>query len=774
MAKSPVPVLPSHAKPSKVDFLQLIDYYIGDYCVSAGLANKQYKKMGGIASYISTQMVTAYKVNIKQRYGERLRYAVNSILNTRQRAKKKRKDLEKKEEPQSEITAQCKREIWAPAREVKEAIGMRVPVVYKLDKDGNPEVDDDGNLIVDENKVRVFEQLSPVLQCYDINYEFDKDNIYYDIKAHPAKHLRAFSKLCQIIEDNNGGIRKKKGRNKKANSIQCFPLRTTFVPCHMTINSRIIREHILQGDKGITSKSSARKVWGAVLNRRSKPFNRRRNLEFGGSADTDGVAISLRFRTSAVRQAKLKSAAKGAATKKANKAATAAAAAAAASGKSAEADNAADDEWADFMDVDADITADVGTSAATGAATRASTSAATGAKKKRRTSKMGADCRYVHQLTPSELKEYMPQAIVDDLGRNELHCIMSMDSTSADPQILRYTRKQWLKEARSWRFKKIREKVKNAYPDDAINKAEQRLKGYDPCSMDPAKFRAYVEARAGEWDLLSKFYAETPTCHAESKHQIHRTLRREGFKPRTHPLHRKLNLSAYLNKKQAEDRFMRNVKAKFVDKRVIGMGNWSASMAKYHEPIPGKSWRDLFKHHGFRVFLIDEFRTSLLCPSCDSDLEKFKNIDNPRRYKAKKRSKVLCHGLLRCTNQECLRAVEKYKDTSKSRLYNRNVAAVVNFKRIITSLLKTGDIPVQFKRSTPRKSAAKRPESGDKGNSDDGSDESDKSNSDDESEYSGPVATTSTSMSMSLRSAEKRTLSTNKQPPFKRSRKGVS
>ncbi|KAJ2824768.1 hypothetical protein FBU31_003905, partial [Coemansia sp. 'formosensis'] len=121
--------------------------------------------------------------------------------------------------------------------------------------------------------------------------------------------------------------------------------------------------------------------------------------------------------------------------------------------------------------------------------------------------------------------------------------------------------------------------------------------------MDPTKFKAYVEARAREWDLLSKFYADTKTSRENSKHP---DRKHGGHKKRNVSLHRKLNLSAYLNKQQSEERLMFNIKKKFGNKRVLVMGNWFASKTKYHEPIRGKSWRDLFKRHGFRVFLIDE------------------------------------------------------------------------------------------------------------------------------------------------------------------------
>ncbi|KAJ2102022.1 hypothetical protein GGI09_001436 [Coemansia sp. S100] len=45
---------------------------------------------------------------------------------------------------------------------------------------------------------------------------------------------------------------------------------------------------------------------------------------------------------------------------------------------------------------------------------------------------------------------------------------------------------------------------------------------------------------------------------------------------------------------------------------------------------------------------------------------------------------------------------DEYKGSSERRLFNRNKAAVMNFRWIINSICETGDIPQALKRSTPR------------------------------------------------------------------------
>ncbi|KAJ2067975.1 hypothetical protein GGH13_005092 [Coemansia sp. S155-1] len=88
-------------------------------------------------------------------------------------------------------------------------------------------------------------------------------------------------------------------------------------------------------------------------------------------------------------------------------------------------------------------------------------------------------------------------------------------------------------------------------------------------------------------------------------------------------------------------------------------------MVKYQEPIRGKSWRALYKKYGFKVFLINEFRTSSVCPA-----------------------------------------------TTKRRRFNCNRVAVINFRRIVVSLRDTGDIPDIFKPSTPLPDTRKKSNAG--------------------------------------------------------------
>jgi len=69
---------------------------------------------------------------------------------------------------------------------------------------------------------------------------------------------------------------------------------------------------------------------------------------------------------------------------------------------------------------------------------------------------------------------------------------------------------------------------------------------------------------------------------------------------------------------------------------------------KFKEPTLGIGIRRLFRKNKYKVYLVDEFRTSCKCSKCNGgDCEKFQKMTNP---KPNKENEILVHGLLRCKN----------------------------------------------------------------------------------------------------------------------------
>ncbi|CEG82410.1 hypothetical protein RMATCC62417_16484 [Rhizopus microsporus] len=83
-------------------------------------------------------------------------------------------------------------------------------------------------------------------------------------------------------------------------------------------------------------------------------------------------------------------------------------------------------------------------------------------------------------------------------------------------------------------------------------------------------FDHFFQVRSEQSAVLSEFYGHTITNHDKG-----------------YPLFRKARLSAYLNKQHVDQKLIQDLRAKFGEDAVFVMGNWSASHARYHEPIRG-------------------------------------------------------------------------------------------------------------------------------------------------------------------------------------------
>jgi len=86
--------------------------------------------------------------------------------------------------------------------------------------------------------------------------------------------------------------------------------------------------------------------------------------------------------------------------------------------------------------------------------------------------------------------------------------------------------------------------------------------------------------------------------------------------------------------KRNEQKMISNFKKMYgnPDEVVICIGDWEQrKQMKYKEPTLGKGIRTLFRKNNYKVFLVDEFRTSCKCSNCDGGVcEKFRFGKNPR------------------------------------------------------------------------------------------------------------------------------------------------
>ena len=151
------------------------------------------------------------------------------------------------------------------------------------------------------------------------------------------------------------------------------------------------------------------------------------------------------------------------------------------------------------------------------------------------------------------------------------------------------------------------------------------------------------------------------------------------------PIFRKLKLNTFINNKSSEDKFINEFKSKYTDKATIIFGDWEErpGFLRGKEPSKGASIRNMFKKAGFKVYLLDEFRTSKLCYKCHSENEG--EFITRKHWKTDKPQKVW--GLLRCKNGNC-RSV-----------HNRDFNSASNILNIAKSVINTGRKPIPFCRT---------------------------------------------------------------------------
>ncbi|KAJ2793846.1 hypothetical protein H4R20_006412, partial [Coemansia guatemalensis] len=362
---------------------------------------------------------------------------------------------------------------------------------------------------------------------------------------------------------------------------------------------------------------------------------------------------------------------------------------------------------------------------------------------------------FIDKLPSEELEAIKGKCVLIDPGRGDLLFCMHENSTVNNPCLFRYSAPQKAKETRSTRFRKIRERAKKEHNGGEVSVAEAQLATTTHQTIDPLEFEQYVRMRSQVSPVLRAFYEGYGTTES-SAHQVHKE--RGGFKLRQYPLHRKLRLNAYINQQQADARLAKNLRKKFKEDAVLVIGNWSAPNARFHAPIRGVGLRDMLRAHGFKVYLIDEFRTSVTCPVCYHRLDKFRWVDNPRPWRRENHPRVLCNGLLRCTSEKCSKDVaaameknaekhrsnveslvkpertpktkarakarrkakakarakhsprtaseDKHADNIPYRIWNRDLAAVLNMRDILHSVCNGTGIPERFRRGNNQALAA--------------------------------------------------------------------
>jgi hypothetical protein len=209
-----------------------------------------------------------------------------------------------------------------------------------------------------------------------------------------------------------------------------------------------------------------------------------------------------------------------------------------------------------------------------------------------------------------------------DPGKEDL--IYCVDGASKEANHFRYSQNQRRKETKMKKYNNIILAIKtNRINSKTIIEYETELSSYNRKTLHIDKFKEYLQAKNRINFILFGFYQNE--------------------------LFRKLKFGRYINTKRNEQKMVNNFKKMFGNPEdvVICIGDWEQKkQMKFKEPTLGIGMRTLFRKNNYKVFLVDEFRSSCKCSNCNGGLcEKFMVRKNPRPDKDDVR---LVHGLLRC------------------------------------------------------------------------------------------------------------------------------
>ncbi|KAL0076671.1 hypothetical protein F4703DRAFT_1743524, partial [Phycomyces blakesleeanus] len=132
--------------------------------------------------------------------------------------------------------------IFKPARMFKEGVSPR-------------QLED---VFIEEGHRKAFMEISLILTAYPERYKFQKNSIYYDSKASPHNHFLAFFRMAQLLEHL--------GRA----SFNCFPLRRSWSPGYMQIDTRILCQQLLR--RTWSEGADKLELWGIVVDLDEKAF----------------------------------------------------------------------------------------------------------------------------------------------------------------------------------------------------------------------------------------------------------------------------------------------------------------------------------------------------------------------------------------------------------------------------------------------------------------------------------------------------------------------
>ena len=149
---------------------------------------------------------------------------------------------------------------------------------------------------------------------------------------------------------------------------------------------------------------------------------------------------------------------------------------------------------------------------------------------------------------------------------------------------------------------------------------------------------------------------------------------------------RKLKWYSYINKQRHESELLNEIEKIYGKDAIFTFGNWSTTKGIRRISMPNMGMKKMLSKR-FKVYLLDEFKTSKLCWKTKTEGYKLKVTDKYIKDGKEIKSEREIHSLLtlKMSNKE-------------EGIINRDLNATKNMYEIVESLVKTGKRPTEFSR----------------------------------------------------------------------------
>ena len=275
--------------------------------------------------------------------------------------------------------------------------------------------------------------------------------------------------------------------------------------------------------------------------------------------------------------------------------------------------------------------------------------------------------KYTDDLKLKEKKELRKYNIIGvDPGVADLIFCSTIDNDD-NIKTFRYSQIQRNKETRNKRYMKIIKKNKKSLKinEKTIKEYETELSKFDSKVCSYNNVVKYVRCKNEINNLLENYYQKE--------------------------LYRKLKWFGFINRQRSEKWMINNFEKKFGSPKdnIVFVGDYEQKRhLKFNPPTKGIGMRKIFRNAGYKVYLVDEFRTSKINCFNFQENEKFRKRQNPRPWKT---NIVKYHGLLRS------KSVPNSK-LDKQILVNRDLNGSLNIRMIGICHINKKKIPDEFNR----------------------------------------------------------------------------